>query len=237
MNFLHHLAFSFYPYICGSVFVLGCVFRFRRDQYSWQASSSQMMSPKNFRLASNLFHLGVLGLAGGHVAGLLMPAELSHMAGLSESFHQHVELITGSILGTMTIVGLSMLIYRRVTDLRVSRTGNLADLVIAVLLWITVAVGMATLPSSFETRDTGEYLGALSGYVQRVLTFRGGAAELILNVPWAFKFHMFMGMTIFLVFPFTRLVHVVSVPVGYLFRTNYQIVRRARPFARGATEG
>jgi len=225
MSGLHYFFFSFYPYLCLAVFVVGCWLRFDRDQYSWQASSSQMLSKKKFRLASNLFHLGVLGLLGGHVMGLVVPEWVNEVAGVSPAVHQHIELIVGGSMGIAAITGLSLLLFRRFTDLRVSRTGNVSDLAIALLLWVTLLVGMATLPYSFETRDSGVYMHHLNAWAQHVLTFRAGAAATLHGVPWVFQLHMVVGMTIFMVLPFTRLVHVLSVPVGYLFRRHYQIVR------------
>ncbi len=226
MNHLDYFFFSFYPYICIVAFVVGCYSRYERDQYSWQASSSQMLSKGSFRLASNLFHLGMLGLLGGHVMGLLVPAWVNEIAGISGAMHQHMELIVGGSMGLAAIGGLSLLLYRRIADPRIRRTGNRSDLVIAVLLWITLLAGMATMPHSFATRSTGVYMHHLNDWAQHVLTFRSGAAATLVGVPFAFKLHMVIAMTVFMVLPFTRLVHVLSVPIGYAFRRHYQIVRQ-----------
>ena len=124
MNHLDYFFFTFYPYICVVVFFGGCYLRFDRDQFSWQANSSQMMSGKHFRFASNLFHLSLLGVAGGHAMGLLVPNWVNEMAGITGEMHQHMELIVGGSMGVAAFVGLSMLLYRRVYDVRVNRTGN-----------------------------------------------------------------------------------------------------------------
>ena len=121
-----------------------------------------------------------------------------------------------------------MLLYRRINDLRVNRTGNRSDLVIAVLLWVTIAAGLSTLPWSIATRDTGIYMHHLNDWSMRVLSFRAGAAESLRAVPVVFKLHMVLAMTVFMVLPFTRLVHLLSAPFGYLFRSHYQIVRSVR---------
>ena len=228
MNYCNDFFFGFYPYICLVVFVGACYMRFDRDQFSWQANSSQIMSQTRFRFASNLFHLSLLGVAGGHAMGLLVPGWANDMAGITGGMHQKMELVMGGSMGVGAFIGLSMLLYRRFTDLRVSRTGNRSDLVIAGLLWITIVAGLATMPWSFATRDTGIYMHHLNSWSMHVLTFRAGAAETLHAVPVVFKLHMVLAMTVFMVLPFTRLVHVLSAPFGYLFRSHYQIVRSAR---------
>jgi nitrate reductase gamma subunit len=228
MNYFHNFFFNFYPYICLVVFVGGCYVRFDRDQFSWQANSSQLMSKKRFRFASNLFHLSMLGVAGGHAMGLLVPASMNDLVGITGGMHQKMELVVGGSMGIGALVGLSMLLYRRIYDVRVSRTGNRSDLVIAGLLWVTIVAGLSTMPWSFMTRDTGIYMHHLNDWSMHVITFRAGAAETLHAVPVVFKVHMVLAMTIFMVLPFTRLVHVMSAPFGYLFRGHYQIVRSVR---------
>lgn len=226
MNYLDQVLFGYYPYVCLTVLVLGVAYRFEREQYTWQASSSQMLRTKRgFNLASNLFHLGILGLVGGHVAGLLVPSGVYHALGVSDAMHQGMELVMGSLTGAATLVGLTMLLVRRVSDARIRRTSNVADLLIAFLLWLTLVLGLATLPFSYETRDSGVYLHALSAWAQSVITLQPGAVEALAGVPWMFKAHILLGLTVFLVFPFTRLVHVCSAPLGYLLRRHTQIVR------------
>ncbi len=229
MNAIQYALFGYYPYLCLTVLVVGSIYRFEREQYSWQASSSQMLrTNRRFNVASNLFHVGILGLVGGHVAGLLVPPSVYHFIGVTDSQHQWMEIIMGGMTGTMTLVGLTMLLLRRITDERIRQTSSVADLLIALLLWITLVIGMATLPFSYETRDSGHYLHALSGWAQAVVTLQPGAPELLVDVPWTFKAHILLGLTVMLVFPFTRLVHVCSAPIGYMLRRHSQIVRAKR---------
>lgn len=226
VTFVDQLLFGYYPYIALTVFFVGLAYRFERDQYKWQASSSQMLrTKKGFGIASNLFHVGILGLLGGHVAGLLVPPAIWHLLGVPDSAHQVMELIMGSIAGTMTLVGLTWLLWRRISDERIRRTGSVADMLIAGILWLTLVVGLCTLPHSYETKDTGIYLHHLSTWAQGVLTFQGDAVTSMVGIPWVFKFHIVCGLTVFVVFPFTRLVHVCSAPLGYLLRRHSQIVR------------
>jgi nitrate reductase gamma subunit len=139
-----------------------------------------------------------------------------------------MELVMGAMMGVTTLVGLTLLLHRRLTDKRISVTGSTMDVAIATLIWVALIGGMATLPASWQTRATGEHLHALANWAQRVVTLRGGAVDTLVGVPWVFKAHMLFGMTVFLVFPFTRLVHVCSAPLGYLMKGYYQIVRARR---------
>jgi nitrate reductase gamma subunit len=231
-SYINHFLFGYYPYICMSVLALGLMYRFRREPYTLQASSSQLLRKKGFNWASNLFHIGVLNLAVGHALGLLVPAQVFHSLGVSDKNHQLIEIAMGSIFGTMTLIGLSMLLYRRISDIRIRRTGSASDLVIALLLWATLIVGLATLPLSWQTHESGGHLHALGAWAQSVVTFQAGASAYIADIPWVFKFHMVTGMTVFLIFPFTRLVHVCSAPFGYLLRGYKQIVRSAGHHSR-----
>jgi nitrate reductase gamma subunit len=235
MTQLDQILFGYFPYVALTVLVVGIGYRFEREQYTWQASSSQMLRTKRgFNLASNLFHFGILGLVGGHVAGLLVPPAIYHALGVSDAAHQMMELVMGSLTGVMTLVGLSWLLVRRITDERIQKTGSAGDLLIALLLWLTLVVGLATLPFSYETRHTGEYLHALSKWAQAIVTLDSGAAAAIAGVPWMFKVHVLLGLSVFLVFPFTRLVHVCSAPLGYVLRRHTQIVRARQAQGRSA---
>ena len=227
MSTLDQLLFGVYPYLCLSVFVVGSIARFRGDPYSWQASSSQMLRKRGFVAASNLFHLGILALVGGHVAGLLVPAELNRLAGISDGMHQKMELLMGGLFGTVTLGGLGWLTWRRLTDVRIRRSSSLSDTLIVVLLLTVLLAGLATLPDSFATRDEGPYLHAANAWAQGLLRFQPNAAAHLAGVPWVFKLHIVLGLSVFLVFPFTRLVHVCSVPIGYVLRSYRQIVRSA----------
>lgn len=224
--FIDQFLFGYAPYIALSVFVVGLLYRFERDQYQWQAASSQLLRTKQgFSIASNLFHFGMLGLLVGHVGGLLVPASVWHFVGIPDSTHQMLELVLGCIAGAATFIGLSWLILRRLFDERVRAAGSFADLFIALLLWLTLVLGMTTLPHSYETRESGQYLHQLSAWCQGVLTFESNNVRHLEGVPWAFKLHILLGLAVFFVFPFTRLVHVCSAPIGYLWRRQLQIVR------------
>ncbi len=224
MNYLNTLLFGYYPYIAMTVFFLGSLARFERDQFGWRSGSSQFLRTGELRLGSNLFHVGILLLFVGHFVGLLMPPDLYHALGLSTSAKQVLAVIAGGVFGGLCAVGLFILIRRRLTDPRIRATSSRMDIFILLLIAAQLALGLLTLPVSLYHLDGGNML-LLADWAQRIVTFRGGAAEVIADVSWIFKLHLFFGITLFLVFPFSRLVHIWSAPVGYAGRP-YQLVRR-----------
>ncbi|MGL6079057.1 respiratory nitrate reductase subunit gamma [Methyloversatilis discipulorum] len=226
-SWLDNLLFGYYPYICLAVFFIGSLLRFDRDQYTWKSDSSQLLRRGQLRLGSNLFHIGVLFLFFGHFFGMLTPHVVyEHFIGAGAK--QLVAMVTGGIAGTLGFIGLTILLHRRLTEPRIRATSKTSDIVIAVLLWVQLLLGLATIPLSAQHLD-GSMMLLLAEWAQRIVTFRAGAPELLADAGWVFKAHMFLGMTIFLVFPFTRLVHVWSgfASVLYVFRP-YQVVRARR---------
>ena len=224
MSYLNTLLFGYYPYVAMSVFIIGCIARYDRDQYSWRTGSSQLLRAKELRLGSNLFHIGILLLFVGHFAGLLTPPAVYHGLGLSTSAKQILAVVAGGIFGGICAKGIYILIRRRLTDARIRATSSRMDIFILLLIGVQLALGLLTLPISLYHSD-GANMILLSEWAQRIVTFRSGAADQISNIGIIFKLHLFLGMTIFLVFPFSRLVHVWSVPLGYIARP-YQVVRR-----------
>jgi nitrate reductase gamma subunit len=222
--FLHHLVFGLYPYIAVVVMVVGSILRYDRDQYSWKAGSSQLLRSKGMRIGSNLFHVGVILLFFTHLVGLLTPEDLYHMVITTEA-KQVMAMIGGGILGSITFVGMTMLLVRRMTDPRIRATSKFSDILLLWLLYIQLILGLISIYYSSLHMD-GSSMVALANWAQHIVTFRSGAADFIVNEPWVFKAHLFLGLTIFLIFPFTRLVHMLSVPVKYIFRSGYQIVRK-----------
>ena len=219
--------FGIYPSICLAVFFIGSWARFDRDQYTWKSDSSQLLRTGSLRWGSNLFHVGVLFLFFGHSVGMLTPHFLyEHF--MSAGAKQLMAMVTGGLAGLMAFVGLSILLHRRLTDARIRATSKASDILILVLLWLQLALGLATIPLSAQHLD-GSMMMKLAEWGQRIVTFRSGAVELLAGAGWIFKAHMFLGMSIFLIFPFTRLVHVWSGfgTLAYVLRP-YQVVRARR---------
>ena len=227
MSYLHHFIFGIYPYIALSVFLLGSLIRFDRDQYTWKSDSSQLLRAGQLRWGSNLFHVGILFLFFGHTVGMLTP-HFVYEPFMTAGAKQILAMVSGGIFGVFGFIGVSLLLHRRLTDPRIRATSKTSDIVLLWLLWAQFALGLATIPLSAQHLD-GSMMMKLAEWAQRIVTFRTGAPEVLAEAGWLFKAHMVLGMSIFLIFPFTRLVHVWSgfATAGYLIRP-YQVVRSRR---------
>jgi len=221
---LNMLLFGIYPYVAISVFLVGSLLRFDREQYTWRSGSSQLLRRRLLVVGSNCFHIGVLAILAGHFVGLLMPDAIVTGIGLSAAGHQLLAMGAGGVFGLVCFLGLTLLIYRRLTDPRIRATSSVMDTVILLLLYVQLILGLSTIFVSAQHLDGSEML-LLSGWAQHLVTLRPDAASLIAGVPLIYKLHILLGLTIFLVFPFSRLVHIWSAPVSYVGR-RYQIVRR-----------
>ena len=223
-DYANQLLFGYYPYVAATVFLIGSLVRFDREQYSWRSGSSQLLRARQLRWGSNLFHVGILAIFAGHFVGLLTPHELYEAAGLSVPAKQLLAVVAGGVFGIVCLAGLILLVYRRLADPRIRRTSSAMDIAILLMILAQLVLGLATIPYSLRHSDGGVML-QLSEWAQRIVTFQAGAAELAAGVDWVYRLHLLLGLTIFLVFPFSRLVHIWSAPVWYVFRP-YQIVRR-----------
>jgi nitrate reductase gamma subunit len=227
MSTLHAFLFEVYPYVCFTVFLVGSLIRFDQSQYSWKSDSSQMLRKGSLRWGSNLFHGGILFLFFGHLFGLFTPHGVYGIF-MSAATKQMLAVIAGGIAGLVCFVGLSLLIHRRVFDARIRATSHPTDIAVLVVLWVQLTVGLITLPYSWQHAD-GSTMLVLADWAQRIVTLRPVDSTALATLPWPFLFHVVLGMTIFLLLPFSRLVHVWSgfAAVGYLFRP-YQVVRSRR---------
>lgn len=225
MSYLNNFVFGIYPYIALAVFLVGSLIRFDREQYTWKSDSSQLLRRGQLRLGSNLFHIGILALFFGHFVGLLTPKELYHALGLSTEAKQMVAIVAGGVFGSMCLIGLVLLVHRRLAEPRIRATSTRMDIFILLWILVTLLLGLASIFVSLGHRD-GAVMVQLGQWAQHIVTFRGGAADFISGVHGIYKAHLVFGMTLFVLFPFSRLVHVWSgfAAVGYLTRA-YQIVR------------
>jgi len=225
MPHLNEFLFGIYPYIALGVFFLGSLIRFDREQYTWRSGSSQLLRSRQLRWGSNLFHVGVLFLLFGHTVGMLTP-HWAYEHFMTAGAKQVLAMVSGGVAGALALVGLTILLHRRLADPRIRLTSSTMDVLLLFLLWVQLALGMATIPLSGQHLDGGMML-VLAQWAQHIVTFRGGAAALVAGVPWVFKVHMALGLTLFLIFPFSRLVHIWSglAAVTYVGRA-YQVVRQ-----------
>jgi nitrate reductase gamma subunit len=226
-GFLNEFLFGIYPYVCLTILLLGSLIRFDREPYTWKSDSSQILRKPELRLGSNLFHYGVLVVVGGHFVGFVTPDWALDWL-LDPTQHQLLAMVTGGIAGTVAIVGLSILIHRRLADPRIRSNSRKWDIAVILLLWLQLALGLLTVPLSAQHMDGAMFM-TLVAYVKGIVTFQGGVAGLLVGVPLVYRLHILLGFTIFLISPFTRMVHIWSGAgaLAYLFRP-YQIVRSPR---------
>lgn len=224
-HYLEQFFLGIYPYIALTVFLLGSLIRFDRDQYTWKSDSSEMLKRQSLRLGSNLFHIGIIALFFTHLVGLLTPPAVYKAFGLTTESKQMMAIVGGALLGLMCLAGLLMLIHRRWTEPRIANNTRFSDWLTLFWILLVLILGLLSIISSLQHTDGGVMV-QLGDWAQRIVTFRSGAVASLAGVPLIYKLHMALGMTLFVIFPFTRLVHVWSgfASVAYLGRA-WQIVR------------
>jgi nitrate reductase gamma subunit len=225
MNYLNQFFFGIYPYIALAVFLLGSLIRFDREQYTWRSESTQVLHRGQLRLGSILFHVGIIGLLGGHFVGLLTPVVVWDTLGVTHGAKQLFAMAAGGVMGSLCLVGILLLLTRRLGNDRLRAATNLKDKVVLLWIFVTLLLGLSSIYVSAGHLD-GHVMVLLMTWAQHIVTFRGDAAGFILEAPLVFKLHLFMGMSLFVIFPFTRLVHIWSGfgAVTYLGRA-FQLVR------------
>ncbi len=225
MNYVNQFLFGIYPYIALAIFLLGSLIRFDREQYTWRSESTQVLHTGQLRLGSILFHIGIIGLLGGHAVGLLTPVWVWDTLGVTHGAKQLFAMAAGGVMGTLCLIGILLLLARRLGNERLRAATTFKDKI--VLLWIlgTLLLGLSSIFVSAGHMD-GHVMVLLMTWAQHIVTFRGDAAGFIADAPLVFKLHLFMGMSLFVIFPFTRLVHIWSGfgAVTYLGRA-FQLVR------------
>lgn len=221
---MHHFLYGIYPYIALSVMIIASAARYDRDPFTWKSKSSQLLRRRSFIIGSVLFHLGVLLIFAGHFVGLLTPIWIFDALGIPHGAKQVLAMAAGGIAGIMALIGGTILLVRRLYDPRIAANSTFADTGILALLMAQLVLGVGSIFVSVQHLDGYEMVKFMS-WAQGIFTFDPHAADYIADVSWIFKAHIALGLTIFLLFPFTRLVHIVSAPVRFLWRPGYQIVR------------
>jgi nitrate reductase gamma subunit len=221
------------PYVCLTIFVVGHVWRYRRDQLTWTARSTQLLEQRLLRVGSLLFHFGVLAVIGGHVLGILIPAGATSAVGIHEHAYHLIALVAGGIAGVAMTLGLAILLYRRAAVPRVRVTTSVGDLVMYPLLTVAVVTGMlatfgANLVDPYHYRDT------VAPWFRGIFAFRPHADEMA-GAPFLFQLHGTCVWLLYAVWPFSRLVHAWSVPISYLQR-SWILYRSRNPRAALAFE-
>ncbi|GAA1442391.1 respiratory nitrate reductase subunit gamma [Mycobacterium cookii] len=225
------------PYLCLAVFAVGHVWRYRYDKFGWTTRSSQLYEDRLLRLGSPLFHFGMLGVVGGHVIGLLIPRSWTEAVGIDDHLYHYAAVGGGLVAGFMALVGMVILIYRRRTVGPVFSATTVMDKVMYAFLAAAIVLGMwnTIAGSIFSLGGEYNYREGVSVWYRSFLAFQPDA-ELMAAAPIGFQLHALVAFGLFALWPFTRLVHVFSAPLGYV--TRPYIVYRSRddrPLGNAAT--
>src|SRR6185312_16121780 len=194
---LNYVVFGWYPYFCLTIFLIGSWVRFDREQYTWRSGSSQLLRRRQLMWGSNLFHVGILVIFLGHFAGLLTPIWVFDTVGISHTFKQWMAIVIGGVSGAACLVGITLLVHRRLFDSRIRKTSSFGDIAVLLLLYVQLVLGLATIPVSLNHLD-GHEMVKFMNWAQGILTLRPGVSALVADVHPVFKLHLFLGMTIFL---------------------------------------
>ncbi|WP_298862782.1 respiratory nitrate reductase subunit gamma [uncultured Microbacterium sp.] len=219
------------PYMCGAIFIVGHIWRYRYDKFGWTTRSSQTYENRLLRWGSPMFHFGILMVIAGHAVGLFIPREWLYAIGISEEIYHIGATVLGSFAAVLTLAGLAILIFRRRTVPAVFLATTVMDKVMYVFLGATLLFGTAATVVYQVFGPGFRYRETISPWIREALIFRP-RPELMVDVPLLFQLHVLTACILFALWPFTRLVHVFSAPVGYLFRPY--IVYRSRDEHRGS---
>lgn len=215
-----------FPYICMATFIVGHIFRYRNDQFGWTAKSSEFIEKKQLMIGSILFHVGIIPVIAGHVVGLGIPKEWTRALGISDHLYHMGAIWVGGLFGFMTLIGMVILTWRRFALKNVRQLSSASDLIVNSLLLLIVFLGIYSVVVTNAVQPEFDYRDSISVWFRSLLVFRPEAAFMS-AVPLAFQLHVLTGFLIFAMWPFTRLVHVWSVPLNYVGR-SYILYRKNR---------
>jgi nitrate reductase gamma subunit len=236
---LDFVIFGVMPYVALAVLVVGSIARYERDPFTWKSSSSQLLRRKQLIWGSILFHVGIITVFFGHLVGLFTPVWVLDALGVPYGLKQWMAVLIGGPAGVAALIGSTMLLHRRLFDARIRVTSSVPDILIMVLIWLQLAIGLLTITQTLQHMDGSEMVRFML-WSQSVVTLNLNAWATVVDVHWLYKLHIFLGLVITILFPFTRLVHMISgfaAPFRYLLtRPGYQIVRsrRSRPLPNRA---
>ncbi|HWD80172.1 MAG TPA: respiratory nitrate reductase subunit gamma [Kribbella sp.] len=221
---MNQLLWVVYPYICLTIFVAGHLWRYRYDKFGWTTRSSQLYENRLLRIGSPLFHFGLLAVVLGHVMGLGVPKSWTEAVGIHEGLYHFMAVSIGAVAGFCTLAGLTILIYRRRTVGPVFSATTRMDKLMYVFLAAVILLGLA---NTVVANIVGhyDYREGVSIWFRGIFRF-SLHPDLMADAPLTFQLHGLVAITLFALWPFTRLVHVFSAPLGYL--TRPYIVYRSR---------
>lgn len=227
---IDYFIFGIMPYVALTVLIVGSIMRYERDPFTWKSSSSQLLRRKQLIWGSVLFHVGIITVFFGHLIGLFTPVWVLDVLGIPYWLKQWMAVLIGGPAGIAALIGSTMLLHRRLFDARIRVTSSYPDIIIMVLIWLQLAIGLLTITQTLQHMDGAEMVRFMN-WSQSVVTLNLNAWTTVIDVHWLYKTHIFLGLLITALFPFTRLVHMLSAPIRYLWRPGYQVVRSRRKSA------
>ncbi len=210
-----------FPYMCLVVMVVGTIYRYQSDQLRWGSKSSELLEKRLLTLGSMLFHIGILFVFMGHVAGLLVPVEFYNAIGISSELYHGAAIALGGLSGLFALVGISILLYRRIANARVRMNSDISDYVSDGLLWVVIFLGLAFTLGYSILHGSYEYRVTVGPWIRSVLMLHPDIA-LMAHVPVLLQVHIVLAFLLFGISPFTRLIHIYSFPIAYLTRAPLQ---------------
>jgi nitrate reductase gamma subunit len=225
VNALDLLLWVVAPYVALTVFVLGHLWRYRYDKFGWTTRSSQLYEARLLRIGSPLFHFGILVVLLGHIGGLLIPKTWTGAVGVTEHAYHVTAVVLGTIAGVCTLAGLAILLYRRRTVGPVFTATTRNDKLMYAVLTLVILLGLAATVDANLTGGGYDYRSTVSPWFRSIFYLRP-RGELMAQAPPLFQLHALSALVLFGIWPFTRLVHMLTAPVGYL--TRPYIVYRSR---------
>ncbi len=228
---INFIIFGIMPYVALTVLLVGSIARYERDPFTWKSSSSQLLRRRQLVWGSILFHVGIITVFFGHLVGLFTPVWVLDAVGIPYWVKQWMAVLIGGPAGITALIGSTMLLHRRLFDPRIRLTSSYADIAIMVLIWLQLVIGLLTITQTLQHMDGAEMVRFMT-WSQSVVSWNINAWTTVVDVHWLYKLHIFLGLVITMLFPFTRLVHMISgfaAPFRYLLaRPGYQIVRSRR---------
>lgn len=215
-----------FPYAAAAAFAAGHVWRWRFDRLGWTSRSSQLLEQRWLRIGSPLFHVGLLGVLGGHVVGILVPARATRAAGVPDWLYHRFSLAAGGAFGALALAGIAILTLRRLLVRRVRRAGRPVDLAVDALLLAVIGLGMGETLGWQLGVGAYDYRETVSVWFRGLATMHPDAA-LMSGAPWVYQAHALASLALFALWPFSRLVHVWTAPVQYVARRAHVLYRRA----------
>lgn len=224
MNELNQFLWVIFPYVCIAIFIFGHIVRYRNDKFNWAAKSSEFLEKKQLMIGSALFHLGIIPVFIGHFVGLVIPKSWMNAIGVNEHIYHIGAVYIGGLFGFLTLLGMLILTFRRISIKPVRLLSSAADIIVNLLLLLIIFLGVyATFVTNAVNPDF-DYRSSISVWFRSLFVFQPNATYMV-GVPLSFKLHVLAAFLIFAFWPFTRLVHVWSLPFNYS-RRSYILYRR-----------